>query len=98
MLAQQSRILQASFLQLQNALRSPQLTVEQRLGVTIRAQQIHQQLLALQHLGNFKDSSLIELKAAALKPTKDLSLPKLTAAQIQNRRFSIYIKKLSLND
>ena len=34
----------------------------------------------------------------AAKAQKEIVIPKLTAAQIQNRRYSIYIKKLSLSD
>ena len=43
-----------------------------------------------------KDVALSELRAKAAQ--REIVVPKLTAAQIQNRRYSIYIKRLSLSD
>lgn len=49
-------------------------------------------------MAKLKDQALSELKAKQVKAQKEIVIPKLTAAQIQNRRYSIYIKKLSLDE
>lgn len=47
-------------------------------------------------MAKYKDVALSAAKA--IKTQNEPVIPKLTAAQIQNRRYSIYIKRLKLSD